>query len=71
MKMIHVTITQDSCKGCGLCVEACPKSVIALDTSVMNVQGYHPAAVTAPAECIGCCSCAVMCPDSCIEITAD
>ena len=31
------------CKGCGLCVHACPKGVLALKKDILNDKGYHPA----------------------------
>lgn len=61
--MNRVTFTQDLCKGCGLCVIACPKKIIKLDTASINKKGYHPASVTEMEKCIGCALCATMCPD--------
>ena len=54
---IHLTFRQDRCKGCGLCVTACPKHILALEGGT-NVKGYHPASCTDEAACIGCASCA-------------
>ena len=56
------------CKGCEMCVIACPKHIIALDKSITNNKGYHPAHVTNQDECTGCGSCATMCPDVAILI---
>ena len=39
-------IAVDRCKGCGLCVDVCPKHVLALDESVVNALGYHPVRLT-------------------------
>ena len=39
-----VTINEVICKGCGLCVSVCPKSVLALSTTKINPAGYNPAA---------------------------
>ena len=41
----RVTFRQDNCKGCGLCIEACPKKIIKLGEEI-NKLGYHPAAVS-------------------------
>ena len=38
-----VTINEVICKGCGLCVSVCPKSVLALSTTKINPAGYNPA----------------------------
>ena len=45
--MVRVTINENLCKGCGLCVRACPKHIIALSKTKINAKGYHPAEVTA------------------------
>ncbi|HIX65899.1 MAG TPA: 4Fe-4S binding protein, partial [Candidatus Anaerotruncus excrementipullorum] len=37
--MAKMTVNQDRCKGCGLCVEVCPKKIISLDKSVLNAKG--------------------------------
>jgi 2-oxoglutarate ferredoxin oxidoreductase subunit delta len=66
-----VTFREDWCKGCGLCVEVCPKKIIFLDPNKTNPKGYHPATVEKMDECIGCASCARMCPDSIITVERD
>ncbi len=66
--MAKVTINQDRCKGCGLCVSVCPKQVLALDTAKLNRKGYNPAAPARPEDCIGCAMCAMMCPDCVITV---
>ena len=37
-----VTINEVICKGCGLCVSVCPKSVLALSTTKINPAGTIP-----------------------------
>ena len=66
--MVKVTISELVCKGCGLCVRACPKGVLALSKTKLNANGYHPAEVVDQAACIGCASCARTCPDVAIRI---
>lgn len=66
--MVKVTINEIVCKGCGLCVRACPKNVLALSRTRLNAKGYHPAEVADPENCIGCASCARTCPDVAIRI---
>jgi len=69
--MVKVTINEHVCKGCGRCVKACPKNVLALSKTKLNAKGYHPAEVVAPEECIACASCARTCPDVAIGIEKD
>ena len=66
--MIKVTIYEDQCKGCGLCVRACPKGVLAISKTHLNTKGYYPAEVANQENCIACKSCALTCPDVAIEI---
>ena len=69
--MVKVTIDEVLCKGCGLCVKACPKQVLALSKAKLNAKGYHPSEVVDQASCIGCASCARTCPDVAIRIEKD
>ena len=62
-----VTINEVICKGCGLCVSVCPKSVLALSTTKINPAGYNPAEMINE-DCIACTSCAKMCPDCAIVV---
>jgi 2-oxoglutarate ferredoxin oxidoreductase subunit delta len=64
----QVTFNVDICKGCELCVTACPKKIIELDQNVINAKGFHPAHVVNMDECIACGNCAIMCPDSVIKV---
>jgi 2-oxoglutarate ferredoxin oxidoreductase subunit delta len=66
--MAKVTFDEALCKGCGLCVGACPKKIVALAGDRLNVKGYHPAAVAEMDKCIGCAFCATMCPDCVITV---
>lgn len=56
-----------TCKGCNLCVEACPTHVISLSDQV-NAKGYNYAYMENPDDCNGCANCAMVCPDSCITV---
>ncbi len=53
-------IDQDSCSGCGICVERCPTDAIAL-----NVEGL---AERDESSCFGCGICARFCPEEAISL---
>lgn len=63
-----VTVNTERCKGCNLCVVACPSKVLDLMKNEVNNRGYHFAYMAEPDKCIGCQSCALVCPDACIEV---
>lgn len=66
--MAKLTFEKDLCKGCGLCVAACPKGLLALSRDEINLKGHHPVRLTDPDACVGCASCALMCPDCVIKV---
>ena len=66
--MAKVTFNTDNCKGCGLCVDACPKSILAIAEDRINSKGYSPAVMMDQEKCIGCAFCATMCPDCIITV---
>ncbi len=61
-----VVINIEKCKGCEVCLSACPEQVLALSNEV-NAKGYHYA-VKVNSNCIGCANCAVVCPDAVITV---
>jgi 2-oxoglutarate ferredoxin oxidoreductase subunit delta len=61
-----IVIDFERCKGCGLCVPACPNKCIAISKK-SNRMGYFPADSTNEG-CTGCGICAMMCPDAAIEV---
>ena len=63
-----VVVNTERCKGCNLCVVACPTGVLALQQKEVNNRGYHFAYMAQPEKCIGFQSCALVCPDACIEV---
>lgn len=64
----RISFNENTCKGCSLCVDACPIHILKLDTSRVNVIGYTPAIIFKPDDCIACQNCVVMCPDSVITL---
>ncbi len=66
--MPKVIFNEDKCKGCELCISVCPKKILVVDESKINIKGFHPAKVTQQDKCIGCAFCATICPDVVITI---
>lgn len=57
-----VQVKRNWCKKCHICIEICPKKVLADDA-----EGYaYPAE---PERCNNCAQCEWICPDFAIEIT--
>jgi len=54
-------VSVGECKGCGLCVEACPPGVIGMSER-LNRYGYRTATY-AGAGCTGCGICFMVCPE--------
>jgi 2-oxoglutarate ferredoxin oxidoreductase subunit delta len=56
----------ETCKGCELCIEACPQGSVKLSKEI-NKLGYHYA-VLVQDNCTGCLNCALVCPDAVITV---
>ncbi len=56
-----VQIAAHLCKGCCLCVAACPPSVLS-QSRFLNRQGYYAAAYSG-SGCTGCGICFYVCPE--------
>ncbi|MGI6701350.1 MAG: 4Fe-4S dicluster domain-containing protein [Christensenellales bacterium] len=66
--MAFVIIKNDLCKGCGLCVKACPQKILALSKTDTNKSGYFVVTNINSEKCTGCAACAIMCPDVALEV---
>ncbi len=56
-----VSIIESRCKGCGYCIEYCPRNVLEFSEKY-NVKGYHPPVVVSD-ECLNCHYCEFLCPE--------
>nr|MDK2850570.1 2-oxoglutarate ferredoxin oxidoreductase subunit delta [Candidatus Cloacimonadota bacterium] len=65
--MARTTVDPKFCKGCGLCIEDCPKKILRFSENI-NDKGYHYAECFAQEECIACKICYITCPDVAITV---
>lgn len=61
-----IRIAKELCKGCELCLAACPQACIGLSPA-FNARGYR-FAILAADTCTGCAACALVCPDTAITV---
>jgi len=66
----RIEINFERCKGCYLCVTACPRNLIE-EGHELNAAGYYPARFTSSQSCTACALCATVCPDVAIEVWKD
>jgi len=62
-----VTISLKHCKGCKLCLAACPRKALKL-TGKRTHSGVEVIAWDAAIGCTACLLCTTMCPDAAITI---
>jgi 2-oxoglutarate ferredoxin oxidoreductase subunit delta len=62
-----VVIDDELCKGCFLCIRACPLKILEPGRAP-NSSGSYPSRVAQPEKCIACGNCFEVCPDVCISI---
>lgn len=60
----EIFINRDWCKGCGICVQFCPKQVLELDRE-------DKAVVVRPQDCICCKMCEIRCPDLAVQVIVE
>ena len=63
-----LTFDDAACKGCLLCVDACPPKILELELSRVNAKGYNPVFCNNIEKCTACAICAKICPDSVIKV---
>ncbi len=61
-------LQEELCKGCGLCVDACPRHLLRLASGRLNRKGHAPVEMADPEHCVACACCAMMCPECVITV---
>lgn len=56
----NLKVIEDWCKGCGICVEFCPKDVLELKDGKIHIKDIE--------SCIKCGLCELRCPDYAIYL---
>jgi 2-oxoglutarate ferredoxin oxidoreductase subunit delta len=63
----EIHLITDECKGCGYCIEFCPKKVLE-ESDEINARGVHPPKIVDESKCIICSFCSAVCPDFAIFV---
>jgi 2-oxoglutarate ferredoxin oxidoreductase subunit delta len=58
----RIYVIKELCKGCGFCVEYCPRDVLELSQE-FNKKGYHPPVAIHEENCVSCGLCELICPE--------
>ncbi|HSR13829.1 MAG TPA: 4Fe-4S dicluster domain-containing protein [Thermodesulfobacteriota bacterium] len=58
------------CKGCSICVDACPKKVFEKSGRISE-KGFPVILVAHPELCTGCLQCEMLCPDLALNVKTE
>jgi len=62
-----VHLIAERCKGCGFCVEFCPRKILFMSPRT-NTKGYRLPEITDDSHCLNCGLCMLLCPDFAIYV---
>jgi len=70
-KRYRVDLIAERCKGCGFCIEFCPRRLLR-QSAEMNNKGYHTVYLDAKDsdKCTGCDICSMICPDFALNVVS-
>ncbi len=67
-QQVHeINVNQEFCKGCGICIEMCPKNVLSASRVLSKRGVYYPVAAD-PEACTACRLCEIYCCDFAIAV---
>ncbi len=58
----RVRVFNERCKGCGFCIEFCPRHLLH-ESEEFNRKGYHPVYADSSDACLKCGLCELLCPE--------
>jgi 2-oxoglutarate ferredoxin oxidoreductase subunit delta len=58
----EIRIIKERCRGCGFCIDFCPKDVLEVSKE-LNEKGAYPPKVVDETRCALCNFCQTICPD--------
>ncbi len=64
---IEITVDKAFCKGCGLCIDVCPREVLAFSRE-RGAAGFMVPEAVKPEACTRCMMCELICPDFAIVV---
>ena len=64
---MKIKIKENLCKGCGFCVEVCPKEIFK-ESNNLSKKGYKIPEIQNQNSCINCKKCELICPEMAIDI---
>lgn len=62
-----ITIEESYCKGCGICVDFCPKKIFG-ESKKLSKSGASIPGIQNEGACIECGICEMLCPDLAISV---
>jgi 2-oxoglutarate ferredoxin oxidoreductase subunit delta len=63
----EIYVLRERCKGCGWCIEYCPRDVLEASDEI-NTKGYHPPIAVNAEACVSCGLCELLCPEFAIYV---
>ncbi len=70
MEMAKITVDKACCKGCNICLMACPKKIF-VKSKARNNYGTSMPGIKGAENCILCRMCERLCPDGAIDVSEE